>query len=243
MFKAGDRMNPYDPASLAFPNEWNRDLPEMFRRLPAAAAGMFSDPEKMAWFTERLRERDAELVQSGETYYDRMVREKREWAEMDAKSAKLKDEGNAAFKNGDLKTAYIVYTVCMGLSCHEPLYPLNRAAVALKLKLYDLVVEDASAAIERGDFNRVKAYFRRAQGWRFLGEWGKADEDYTRALELQPDDLNILREVEELKKLRGLSPGDRAKWISAHAKVTLLDVFKPGELKRRTEEVRIRSLK
>jgi hypothetical protein len=54
-----------------------------------------------------------------------------EWAQADAKSAKLKDKCNLAFKSGDLKTAFAVYTARMRLSSHELLYPLNKAAVNL----------------------------------------------------------------------------------------------------------------
>jgi hypothetical protein len=95
------------------------------------AAAIFNDPEQRAAFEQYERDNAAECERTGESEYELILREKREWAEADAKSAKLKQEGNEAFRNGDYKSAYMIYTVCMHLSGHEPFYPLNRAAVAL----------------------------------------------------------------------------------------------------------------
>ncbi|KAJ7678696.1 hypothetical protein B0H17DRAFT_1206624 [Mycena rosella] len=157
MFRGGDPLNPYDPASLDFPDnpfEFMRRVQESQRRL----AEIYSDPEKREEY-EHAEERE----RTGETESEQMLQEKREWAEEAAKSAEMKIQGNNAFRNGDYKTAFIIYTACGVLTPHEPLYCLNRAAIALKLKLYETAVKDASDAIERGNFNRVKAHFRRGQ--------------------------------------------------------------------------------
>lgn len=106
-------------------------MSELMDHLPIDFAEWFKKPENVEKFNQHQRERVAELARTGETQWDRMLREKREWAEMDARSRKLKDEGNVAFRKGDFKTAYAIYTVCMEFSVHEPLYPLNRAAAAL----------------------------------------------------------------------------------------------------------------
>lgn len=92
---------------------------------------LLNNPEKMRVFREWERESAEERALTGETQEEQMMREKREWAERDAKSAKLKEEGNAAFRAGDFKEAYQLYTACICLSDHEPAYSLNRAAVAL----------------------------------------------------------------------------------------------------------------
>ncbi|KAF8143326.1 hypothetical protein K438DRAFT_1993949 [Mycena galopus ATCC 62051] len=238
MFKPGDKLNPYDPASVDLGDEG----PET--RLDAGTSPLQSpevaailNPAKMEMILQIIRESAAERERTGETPMEQILREKREWAEADAKSAELKIQGNEAFKREDYKTAYVLYTACMHLSGHEPLYPLNRAAVALKLKLYDTAVGDSSAAIAKGDFNLAKAHFRRGQAEYFLGNWTKAEEDYTKALKLQPGDPNVVAQVAELKRLRSLSAEDQAAWISAQNHVTTLGIFEPGELKRRVEEV------
>ncbi|KAJ6507400.1 hypothetical protein C8R47DRAFT_93036 [Mycena vitilis] len=148
MFKPGDKLNPYDPAALDLPGEEG-----VLQRLAAGTGptpqlrAILNDPAKMENFLEMMRQDAAERERTGETQEQQMLREKREWAEQDAKSAQLKIKGNEAFKKGDYKTAYVLYSVCVIQSSHEPLYPLNRAAVALKLKLYKTAAKDASSAI------------------------------------------------------------------------------------------------
>ncbi|KAJ7696461.1 hypothetical protein B0H17DRAFT_1197973 [Mycena rosella] len=258
MFKAGDPKNPFDPASMDLSKltDLDLDLSQLMAHLPFDVAEFFKNPANVEFFNQHQRERAAERARSGETQWEVMMREKREWAKIDATSRKLKEEGNVAFRKGDLKMAYVIYTVCMELSPHEPLYPLNRSAVALKLKLYELAIKDASnIVLERGNFKCAKVHFRRGQGWCFLGDWAKADEEalghMTEArgclgdlerLKHQHDEHNILREIDELKRLRGLSSADRAAWTTAHVQGTLLDVFEPGELEWRTAEVRKRSV-
>ncbi|KAJ7182952.1 TPR-like protein [Mycena crocata] len=241
MYKAGDPKNPFDPASMDLSKMAELGMSELLDHFPVDIGEWLNKPENVEKFNQHQRERAAELARTGETQWDRMLREKHEWAAMDARSRKLKDEGNVAFRKGDFKTAYVIYTVCMEFSVHEPLYPLNRAAVALKLKLYELAIKDTSIVIERHKYKGAKAHFRRGQALCFLGDWAGADEDYTKALALEPDEKNIHREIDQLKRLRGLSPADRAAWIAPRAPVKLQDVFEPGELECRTEEVRKRS--
>ncbi|KAJ7879479.1 TPR-like protein [Mycena olivaceomarginata] len=238
MFKPGDKLNPYDPASLDLGDEG------VLKRISAGTspmtpqiASIVNDPAKMEMFLQMMRDDAAERERTGETQMEQVLREKREWAEADARSAELKATGNDAFKRGEYKTAYVLYTACMHLSGHEPLYPLNRAAVALKLKLYDTAAEDASGAIAAGNFNSAKAYFRRGQARYFLGDWAKAEEDYAEALKLQPGDRSVVDQVAELKRLRGLPTEDQAAWIAAQAPLTQVDVFGAGEVRRRVEEV------
>ncbi|KAJ7348681.1 TPR-like protein [Mycena albidolilacea] len=236
MFRAGDPWNPYDPASLALPQTLDETMRRMQAQTPLVME-LLNNPEKMRAFREWERESAEERAPTGETQAEQMMREKREWAERDAKSAKLKEEGNAAFMAGDFKEAYQLYTACICLSDHEPAYSLNRAAVALKLKLYERAIEDASAAMEKGDFQLGKAYFRRGQAQCFLGEWSKAAQDYEMALKHQPNEANVLRGMEELKRLRGLSAEEQATWVSGQGKKRLNEVFDPVEGQRRLDEL------
>ncbi|KAJ7141106.1 hypothetical protein C8R44DRAFT_866759 [Mycena epipterygia] len=234
MFRAGDVMNPYNPASMAF----SSSPEEMIRRMQAQSpmlAAMFNNPDpasrEAAWsdYQEYERADAEERERTGETEYEQMMREKREWAEEDAKSAKLKDDGNAAFKDG---LRYL-------LRMHAPLWPGTAVSAeqGRKLKLYDIAIKDASLAIKKIKFNRFKCYYRRAQGNFFLGDWLKADENYVKALALQPGDRNIVHAIEELKSVRSLSAEEQAGWVSEQGKLTLPDVFEPGELERLAEKV------
>ncbi|KAJ7049949.1 TPR-like protein [Mycena amicta] len=244
MFKPGDKMNPYDPASL--------DLGEDGPILRAAAgtgpkisprlAKILQDPtpEQRNWLLSLYPRDNAE---TGETAMEQVIREKREWAEADAKSLQLKEEGNDAFRKGNYKKAFMIYTACMALSGHEPLYPLNRAAVGLKLKLYKTAVEDASRVLDLAhNFNLAKALFRRGQAFHFLGLWNKAEANYSDALKLQPNDSIVIQQVDELKRLRALSPEEQAAWITGQSALKLEEVFPPGTLKKEIEELLGRKL-
>ncbi|KAJ7188738.1 hypothetical protein C8R46DRAFT_1341422 [Mycena filopes] len=178
-------------------------------------------------------------------------------AAVEAKRSRLREEAKAAYLEGDFKTAFILYTGCGLLRVEDPVTSLNRAAVALKLKLYEWAIRDAEASIEKADdgyggkdFNRAKAYFRRGQGYFHLGHWREAAEDYAMALSLRPGDHEIEGKIEELKKLRGTFckkiPGSAtcscdhtglALWEVEQAKANLEDIFAPGEFLRRAEEV------
>lgn len=50
----------------------------------------------------------------------------------------LVDQGNKAFKAGDMQRAYMLYSACLCelYSAPDATYWLNRAAVCLKLKAY-----------------------------------------------------------------------------------------------------------
>lgn len=100
------------------------------------AQKMLGDPSSMAMLLEMLKADAAERKRTGETVTEQMLREKCEWAEADARSAKVKLEANAAFRKGDFKDAFVLYTVCMKLSPQEPVYALNRAAAGLSMSLH-----------------------------------------------------------------------------------------------------------
>lgn len=107
--------------------------------MTAELADMLKDPAHLNALVQMMKADAAERERTGETAMEQMAREKREWAEADAKSAKLKLQGNEAFKEGDYKTAFVIYSACMSLSPQEPLYPLNRVAVALSETSFSLL--------------------------------------------------------------------------------------------------------
>ncbi|KAG7092029.1 hypothetical protein E1B28_008411 [Marasmius oreades] len=168
-FKANDPLNPYDPASFSLGTEG------VGARLNAGTAPtqvlsqINKNPKMMEGFLKMMKEDIADAKRRGETMEERMMREKREWAEADAESAKIKENGNDAFRKGDFEDAFVAYSACIEISEHEPLYPLNRSAAALKLKLFKTVVLDATFCLEH-DYNQAKAYFRRGQAPLSIGQ-------------------------------------------------------------------------
>ncbi|KAF9016762.1 hypothetical protein BDZ89DRAFT_1075319, partial [Hymenopellis radicata] len=234
MYKANDKLNPYDPASML---EFDDPSEGVAARLEAGTVptagieGFMKDPAKMQAILAILKHDAEERERTGETPQQQMLREKMEWAAADARSAKIKLEANEAFRKGDYKEAFILYSVCCRESGHEPLYFLNRAAAGLKLKLYSQAVKDASEPIGMS-FNLPKAFFRRAQGHRFLGNFDAAEADITQALFLEEDDPFLAKEMEELKRLQDLDTEEQEAWISQQEPKTVNEVFGSGEAEK-----------
>ncbi|KAK4288564.1 hypothetical protein Pmani_038411 [Petrolisthes manimaculis] len=104
--------------------------------------------------------------------------------EGDKTTQQLKEEGNEAYKNGDLDTAIVKYTEALQISKQERdqavLYK-NRAAVHLKREDYDKTIKDCTDCLELTPKD-PKALFRRAQAYEALNQQEKA---YTDARTLQ----------------------------------------------------------
>eukprot|EP01015_Nassula_variabilis_P004917 TRINITY_DN1348_c0_g1_i32.p1 TRINITY_DN1348_c0_g1~~TRINITY_DN1348_c0_g1_i32.p1 ORF type:complete len:467 (-),score=121.27 TRINITY_DN1348_c0_g1_i32:128-1528(-) len=121
---------------------------------------------------------------------------------------KLKQEGNNAFKVGDYKKAKKFYDDALDYVESEieteivkfklTLY-LNISAAALKLKEYKVAIERASNCIEHEPSN-VKAFFRRAQAYAEFSEYDNAIKDLQTALEVEPNNQDILNELRKIKE-------------------------------------------
>ncbi|KAF8903539.1 hypothetical protein CPB85DRAFT_1226437 [Mucidula mucida] len=197
----------------------------------AGLEGLMNDPAKMQAILAMLKHDAEERERTGETVEQQMLREKMEWAAADARSAEIKLEANEAFRKGDYKEAFVLYSLCCQQSGHEPLYPLNRAAAGLKLNLYRQVIRDASHSIKR-NFNLPKAFYRRAQAHRFLGDFDSAEADITQALFIEEDDPTLVKEMEELQRLQDLDTDEQEAWISKQQSKTVDEVFGTGEFER-----------
>lgn len=138
-------------------------------------------------------------------------------------AAALKLQGNAAFGRGEYKQAFIIYSACAKISEREPVFLLNRAAAALKLKLFKCAEEDANAAM--GSTPMAKACYRRGQARKFMGMLEQAAGDLVNARRMQPSDNNIAMEIEELNKLKSLSGAEIESWVASQGALEVEDVF------------------
>lgn len=219
-------MNPFEPAALSL---GDAGVEARIRAgnspiNPRLLTELVKDPAKMELLTKIMLADAEERQRTGETPEQQAMRERREWAEADARSDKLKAVGNKAFKEGEYEKAFIVYCACAYQSAHEPLYRLNRAAAALKLGLYTKVFEDVQEAIDR-EYMVAKAHYRRAQANRALGRWAEAKRDLEVALRLAPGDPNVLSESAELERVVALPEADRVEWLKSQNAREAADLY------------------
>ncbi|KAK3234950.1 hypothetical protein CYMTET_54829 [Cymbomonas tetramitiformis] len=116
-------------------------------------------------------------------------------AEQQRRAAEHKEQGNSRFRNGDFAGAIESYSESLQLAPASAATFANRAAALLKLGRSAEAEEDATQAIER-DASYVKAYHRRAQARRNLGQLQAALEDYEVVLRGHPDAEVVQQEVE-----------------------------------------------
>eukprot|EP00092_Neocalanus_flemingeri_P006374 GFUD01006863.1.p1 GENE.GFUD01006863.1~~GFUD01006863.1.p1 ORF type:complete len:332 (-),score=92.67 GFUD01006863.1:244-1239(-) len=101
-----------------------------------------------------------------------------------ADQEKLK--GNECFKSGDWANAVKHYTEALKRNPNDAKIFSNRAACYTKLNAFDLTIKDCDASIAL-DPGFVKAYLRKANVLKAMGQSQKAMEVYTKALELDPN--------------------------------------------------------
>ncbi|KAG1701634.1 hypothetical protein DVH05_010938 [Phytophthora capsici] len=98
--------------------------------------------------------------------------------------AKIKDEGNAFFRQGRMNDAISAYSRCIEMDPNNAVCLSNRAAAYLKLKNFDLTVEDCTKAIAVAP--TIKPFMRRATAYIALHSYEKAVADLAAALEFEP---------------------------------------------------------
>jgi tetratricopeptide (TPR) repeat protein len=106
-----------------------------------------------------------------------------------------KERGNAAFQKGKYGDAIEEYTAALKINQLNPILWGNRAAAYLGLDQYEKALEDCHKATKL-DENYVKAYYREATAFMYLGNLFKAREVAEKAVSLSPGDAAI-RELQE----------------------------------------------
>merc|ERR1711884_779295 len=101
-----------------------------------------------------------------------------------ADAEKLK--GNERFKNGDWAAAVKHYTEALKRNPKDAKIYSNRAACYTKLNAFDLTIKDCDTSISM-DPTFVKAYLRKANVLKAMGQAKNAMEVYSKAMELDPN--------------------------------------------------------
>ncbi|KAI2583001.1 DnaJ heat shock protein family (Hsp40) member C7 [Homo sapiens] len=124
-----------------------------------------------------------------------------------AKALKAKKEdGNKAFKEGNYKLAYELYTEALGIDpnnikTNAKLY-CNRGTVNSKLRKLDDAIEDCTNAVKLDD-TYIKAYLRRAQCYMDTEQYEEAVRDYEKVYQTEKtkEHKQLLKNAQlELKK-------------------------------------------
>eukprot|EP00088_Acartia_fossae_P002704 TRINITY_DN11113_c0_g2_i1.p1 TRINITY_DN11113_c0_g2~~TRINITY_DN11113_c0_g2_i1.p1 ORF type:complete len:331 (+),score=88.03 TRINITY_DN11113_c0_g2_i1:65-1057(+) len=97
-----------------------------------------------------------------------------------------KQKGNESFKKGDWAAAVKSYTEAIKRNPKDAKIYSNRAACYTKLTAFDLALKDCDKSIEL-DSSFVKAYLRKGNVLKAMGQVQKAMEVYEKAMEIAPD--------------------------------------------------------
>jgi len=104
---------------------------------------------------------------------------------------------------------------------------LNVAACALQQKSYKEVIENCTKALDI-DRQNLKGLLRRAHARIMMDEWDLASRDLERAKDISPNDKDVLREVELLKrKVAEQNRRDKKKFAGLFDKIREMDFKVP----------------
>eukprot|EP01138_Halocafeteria_seosinensis_P001852 gb/GECG01001895.1/.p1 GENE.gb/GECG01001895.1/~~gb/GECG01001895.1/.p1 ORF type:complete len:829 (+),score=148.27 gb/GECG01001895.1/:1-2487(+) len=134
---------------------------------------------------------------------------------------RLKEAGNSAFKYGNVREALEHYTSSLKKDPKQPAVYSNRAMVQLQLQNYEAAVADCRSGLDCAGFTStenlrsayagqdaeydvirkliVKLLFRRGLGLKSLGQLEDSLRDMQDALELEPSNERVAKEVETLR--------------------------------------------
>lgn len=121
-------------------------------------------------------------------------------AELKDEATEFKEQGNAAFKNGDWTAAIEFYTKAINSGKHHKqlgTFYKNRAAAYLKLEKFEQVVRDCDKSLEL-EPNEPKALYRRAQAKEQLGRFEEAYRDGVTVWNSDKSDKSVKIFVERL---------------------------------------------
>ena len=121
-----------------------------------------------------------------------------ELAERRCQATAQKEEGNAAFRRGDVAKAAACFTRSLELDPTSPAVYANLAAAYLKAGAFQQAEASADSALLL-DEGYVKAFHRRAAARTALGKLPEAKADLERVLQSLPGNPQVLEELRNLR--------------------------------------------
>lgn len=120
----------------------------------------------------------------------------------------LKDKGMGFYKTGNIVAAISAFTAAIVLDDSIPSLYSNRAACHLQLRQYKECVQDCSSAlellippVEANRASRCKAHVRRGTAYMQMTEYVSALEDYESAVKLDPNNHDLQKDAERIRKV------------------------------------------
>uniref|UniRef100_T1JVA2 RNA polymerase II-associated protein 3 n=1 Tax=Tetranychus urticae TaxID=32264 RepID=T1JVA2_TETUR len=114
-----------------------------------------------------------------------------------------KEKGNQFFKEKNYESAVNCYSKAIEYDRTNHLLYGNRSQAYLNLNRPDEAVKDCNQALKL-DSNYVKGYLRRGTALKMLSDYEKALTDFKKVLQLEPNNKQALKEVQDINEL--LSP-------------------------------------
>eukprot|EP00516_Mucochytrium_quahogii_P003788 CAMPEP_0203751070 /NCGR_PEP_ID=MMETSP0098-20131031/5202_1 /ASSEMBLY_ACC=CAM_ASM_000208 /TAXON_ID=96639 /ORGANISM=" , Strain NY0313808BC1" /LENGTH=853 /DNA_ID=CAMNT_0050640633 /DNA_START=320 /DNA_END=2878 /DNA_ORIENTATION=- len=113
----------------------------------------------------------------------------------------LKKQGNALFKEGNIAGALEFYNKCLRLEPTNPSVLSNKAMALLKLQKFEECVFTCSAGLKSKSTLESKFLFRRAMGYKGLGQYEKALHDLEIVVKNEPNNSQGKVEFEIVGKV------------------------------------------
>jgi len=107
----------------------------------------------------------------------------------------FKDEGNAAFKNGDMVTAIEAYTSAIDLIPDNEIYYSNRSAAYMKADSISKALKDGEKCISLNP-NFIKGYNRLGSAQQALKRYDQAIDTYKKGLEIESNNDSLLKSLQ-----------------------------------------------
>ncbi|XP_044262434.1 STI1-like protein [Tribolium madens] len=135
---------------------------------------------------------------------------------MDESPEALKELGNTAVKNQKYEEAILYYTQALKSDSNNYTLYSNRSLAFLKVQQYYFAMQDANETI-RLNPNWPKGYFRKAEVEYSAKRYLEACESYQKALNLKPDDVNIMGALSRAKRqiLKERKADEVIPWLGA----------------------------
>ncbi|XP_017063903.2 small glutamine-rich tetratricopeptide repeat-containing protein beta [Drosophila eugracilis] len=117
----------------------------------------------------------------------------------------IKNEGNRLMKECKYNEALLQYNRAITFDPKNPIFYCNRAAAHIRLGDNDRAVTDCKSALLYNT-NYSKAYGRLGVAYSNMGKFAEAEQAYTKAIELEPDNPDYRRNLEVARNARNQPP-------------------------------------